>query len=66
MIPDKPFRFHRIITSFNETTIKGNVICKLSITSIISRRIRIREHTSGIPEQNVIIMKMMNTRRSDV
>lgn len=65
IIPDKPVRFHRIITSFNEITIKGNVICKLSITSIISCHTRIREHTSGIPETNTIITKITTTRRSD-
>lgn len=59
-----PLRFHRIITNLNETTIRGTVIRKLSIISIVSPQTRISAHTSGTPETSITVMKIMSTRIS--
>lgn len=62
---DIPVCFHRIITRFDENTIKGNVIRILSSISIMSPQTRISAQTSGIPVTNVIIMKVKTMRMSD-
>lgn len=64
IIADLPVCFHRMITSFSETIIKGNVIRKLSIINSKSPQTRTSADTDGIPEINVIKMKMEPTRIS--
>lgn len=59
-----PVCFHRIIISFSETIIKGNVIRKLSIINSKSPQTRTSADIDGIPEINIIKMKMEPTRMS--
>ena len=57
ILPDIPACFHRMITSFSNIVITGNVICKLSIISSISPQICASAHTRGIPRRNIIMIE---------
>lgn len=60
-----PVRFHRMITNFIETTMRGNVILKLSIISTISPQTRKSAHIRGTPETSITVIKARPTRMSD-